>query len=68
MYPLPKANNLIDRLKGAACFTKIYLRTSYHQTRIAEKDVFKTRLCMQYGHYEFLMLSFGLMNALATFQ
>ena len=55
-YPLPRAGDLIDHLQGARYFTKLDLRTGYHQIRT------------HYGHYEFLVMPFGLTNAPATFQ
>ena len=52
-YPLPRVDDLIDRLQGARYFTKLDLRTSYHQIRISEEDVPKTTFRTRYGHYEF---------------
>ena len=66
-YPLPRIDDLFDQLKGASVFSEIHLISRYHQLRIKDADVHKTAFRMRYGHYEFLIMLFGLKNAPTAF-
>jgi hypothetical protein len=66
-YPLPRMKDLFDQMKGASVFSKIDLRSGYHQLKIWESDIPKTAFRTRYGLYEYTVMSFRLTNALAYF-
>ena len=66
-YPFPMIDYLFDQMRGEKVFFKIDLRSGYHQVRIKDEYIHKTTFRTRYGHYEFVVVPFGLTKGLATF-
>ena len=66
-YPLPRINDLFDQLRGERVYSKLDIRTGYHQLRVRDTDIPKAAFRTHYGHFEFTVMPFGLMNVPVAF-
>lgn len=65
-YPLPRIGDQFDQFKGSSAYSKIDLRSGYHQLKVKKEDITKTPFRTRYGHYEFVVMPFNLSNAPAA--